>query len=200
MRFLPEKIDNANLYWTMESIAFIISAIFIFKNSKKTVVNLLATLGLLMMFFYEFADRFLMLININVYNNYFGYTLGGIFFLITYIFLFKNRYDWRILESADYNPNKIQAIYSKPNSLVTLLGATTSLSPKCSVRFTYLGKTIRFKRGIKYPILCDTVVRKTDIIEDTNLTDEYFINRWDEIKNKRFNLFTFNCRSLCNIN
>ncbi len=196
MRFLPERIDNVNLYWTMDSIVFIIAAILIFNNSSKSVVNLLATLGALVMFFYEFADRFLLLIEISVYNNYFSYTLEGVFFLIIYIFLFRKRYDWRSLEGAEYDSNKIQAIYSRPSSLITLLGATTSLSPKCSVRYTHNNKTIRFKRGNKTPILCDTVIRKTDIIEDTNLTADYFDRRWEEIKDKRFNLFTFNCRSL----
>ena len=196
MRFLPERIDNVNLYWTMDSIVFIIAAILIFNNSSKSVVNLLATLGALVMFFYEFADRFLLLIDINVYNNYFSYTLEGVFFLIIYIFLFRKRYDWRSLEGAEYDSNKIQAIYSRPSSLITLLGATTSLSPKCSVRYSYNGKTIRFKRGNKTPILCDTVIRKTDIIEDTEFSGEYFSSRWDEIKNNKFNLLTFNCRSL----
>ena len=196
MRFLPERIDNVNLYWTMDSIVFIIAAILIFNNSSKSVVNLLATLGALVMFFYEFADRFLLLIDINVYNNYFSYTLEGVFFLIIYIFLFRKRYDWRSLEGAEYDSNKIQAIYSRPSSLITLLGATTSLSPKCSVRYSYNGKTIRFKRGNKTPILCDTVIRKTDIIEDTDFSGEYFSSRWDEIKNNKFNLLTFNCRSL----
>ena len=175
MRFLPERIDNVNLYWTMDSIVFIIAAILIFNNSSKSVVNLLATLGALVMFFYEFADRFLLLIDINVYNNYFSYTLEGVFFLIIYIFLFRKRYDWRSLEGAEYDSNKIQAIYSRPSSLITLLGATTSLSPKCSVRYSYNGKTIRFKRGNKTPILCDTVIRKTDIIEDTNFLESIFL-------------------------
>ena len=53
MRFLPERIDNVNLYWTMDSIVFIIAAILIFNNSSKSVVNLLATLGALVMFFYD---------------------------------------------------------------------------------------------------------------------------------------------------
>ena len=196
MRFLPERIDNVNLYWTMDSIVFIIAAILIFNNSSKSVVNLLATLGALVMFFYEFADRFLLLIDINVYNNYFSYTLEGVFFLIIYIFLFRKRYDWRSLEGAEYDSNKIQAIYSRPSSLITLLGATTSLSPKCSVRYSYNGKTIRFKRGNKTPILCDTVIRKTDIIEDTNLTADYFDRRWEEIKDNKYNILTFNCRKL----
>ena len=122
--------------------------------------------------------------------------MEGVFFLIIYIFLFRKRYDWRSLEGAEYDSNKIQAIYSRPSSLITLLGATTSLSPKCSVRYSYNGKTIRFKRGNKTPILCDTVIRKTDIIEDTDFSGEYFSSRWDEIKNNKFNLLTFNCRSL----
>jgi hypothetical protein len=100
------------------------------------------------------------------------------------------------MKSDNYQRNKIQAIYSKPDELLTLLGAATSLSPKCSVRYTYNDKTIRFKRGVKTPILCDTVLKKTDIIKTTDISPDLFLNRFEEIKNKKFNLLTFNCRRL----
>ena len=91
-------------------------------------------------------------------------------FIIIDIFtlIFKNRYDWKKLKSDKYDPNKIQAIYSKPNTILLLLGATASLSPKCSVRFSYGGKTIRFKKDSSLPVLVDTAIKNTDIIENIN--------------------------------
>jgi hypothetical protein len=100
------------------------------------------------------------------------------------------------MKSDNYRRNKIQAIYSKPDELLTLLGAATSLSPKCSVRYTYNDKTIRFKRGSKTPILCDTIIRKTDIIKTTNIKEDLFFNRFEDIRNNKYNIFTFNCRNL----
>ena len=116
--------------------------------------------------------------------------------IIMYFFIFRNRYKWEKMKSDNYNKDKIQKIYSKPNNLLTLIGAATSLSPKCSVRYTYNDKTIRFKKGNKTPIICDTIIKKTEIIKDTDLTVDYFDVRWEEIKNKKYNLLTFNCRKL----
>ena len=116
--------------------------------------------------------------------------------LIVYVLIFRNRYKWEKMKGNNYDRNKIQRIYSKPTIFLTLLGAATSLSPKCSVRYTYNDKTIRFKRGSKTPVICNTVIKKTDIIEDTNLTVDYFDRRWEEIKDKKYNLLTFNCRRL----
>jgi hypothetical protein len=115
---------------------------------------------------------------------------------IVYVLIFRNRYKWERLKSDNYQRNKIQAIYSKPDEVLTLLGAATSLSPKCSVRYTYNDKTIRFKRGNKNPILCDTVIRKTDIIKTTNINTSLFFDRFEEIKSKKYNLLTFNCKNL----
>jgi len=120
----------------------------------------------------------------------------SVIILVSYVLIFRSRHRWEKLKSVKYDSNKIQAIYSRPSSLITLLGATTSLSPKCSVRYSYNGKTIRFKRGNKTPILCNTFIDKDDIIEDTGLTVDYFDRRWEEIKDKKYNLLTFNCRKL----
>ena len=125
--------------------------------------------------------------------RYVMYISGAITF---YALIAKNRHEWERQRSADYSPNKVQAIYSKPNAALTLLGATVSLDPKCSVRYTYNGKMIRFKRGYPTPIMTNNVIKKTDIIENTNIDPECFYQRFDEIKNNKYNLFTFNCKHL----
>jgi hypothetical protein len=79
---------------------------------------------------------------------------------------------------------------------MTLLGAAISHSPKCSVRYTCGGETIRFKKGSDTPIKQKTVILDTDIIIDTSLDPEYFGKRWAAIKNKRYNLLFFNCKGL----
>ena len=169
---------------------------YIFKKSEKTVLNMFFTTACVIIFTYSFFDYLQMMIlqkdSFDVFN-YFSITA---IVLIVYILIFRHRYKWEKLKSDNYQRNKIQAIYSKPDELLTLLGAATSLSPKCSVRYTYNDKTIRFKRGIKTPILCDTVLKKTDIIKTTDINPDLFLNRFEEIKNKKFNLLTFNCRKL----
>lgn len=50
------------------------------------------------------------------------------------------------------------------------------------------------------PVMVDTSIKKTDIIEDIECDGNYFYKRWDEIKVKKYNLLTFNCRSLIKIN
>ena len=47
-------------------------------------------------------------------------------------------------------------------------------------------------------MICNTSIKETEIIEDTGFSGVYFMERWEEIKGKEFNLFTFNCRSLFN--
>jgi hypothetical protein len=116
--------------------------------------------------------------------------------LFSYIIVFKNRYNWEKQKSDPYNPNIVQAIYSKPNSVLTLLGATISFSPRCSVRYTYQGKTVRFKKGHDFPLLMKTFTKKTDVIKNTDFTGEHFLNRIDLIKNKKYNLIKFNCKHL----
>tara|TARA_R100000655_G_scaffold107497_1_gene158013 strand:+ start:235 stop:828 length:594 start_codon:yes stop_codon:yes gene_type:complete len=196
MRYLPEYFDSDNLYFLMDNFLMLGVSFYIFNKSEKTVLNLFFTTACIIIFTYSFFDYLQMVIlqkdSFDVFN-YFSITA---IVLIVYILIFRNRYKWERLKSDDYNKDKIQKIYSKPNMFLTLLGAATSLSPKCSVRYTYNDKTIRFKRGSKTPIICDTIIKKTDIIENTNLSGDYFNVRWEEIKDKKYNLLTFNCRRL----
>ena len=196
MRYLPEYFDSVNLYFLMDNFLMLGVSFYIFKKSEKTVLNMFFTTACVIIFTYSFFDYLQMMIlqkdSFDVFN-YFSITA---IVLIVYILIFRHRYKWERLKSDDYNKDKIQKIYSKPNMFLPLLGAATSLSPKCSVRYTYNDKTIRFKRGSKTPIICDTIIKKTDIIENTNLSGDYFNVRWEEIKDKKYNLLTFNCRRL----
>ena len=196
MRYLPKYFDSDNLYFLMDNFLMILVSYYIFNKSDKTVLNLFFIAACIIIFTYSFFDYLQMMIlqkdSFDVFN-YFSITS---IVLVVYILIFRNRYKWEKLKSDNYQRNKIQAIYSKPDELLTLLGAATSLSPKCSVRYTYNDKTIRFKRGNKTPILCDTVLKKTDIIKTTDINPDLFLNRFEEIKNKKFNLLTFNCRKL----
>lgn len=196
MRTVPEMLGSIDMYWTMNSILFMVISVYLFHKCKKTILNLFFCLGLWIMCIYDTINHVSRILKPSINEDYFKFILMILIGIISYIIIFRKRYDWRSLEGVDYNSNKIQAIYSRPSSLITLLGATTSLSPKCSVRYSYNGKTIRFKRGNKTPILCDTVIRKTDIIEDTDLDEDYFYKRWEEIKNIKYNLLTFNCKML----
>ena len=195
MSSIPEAFNNVELYWLMQSILFMSISIYRFNKSKKNILNLFFCMGLGILFIQQILDNLLLLLGY-VINDYVSEVLLSVIILVSYVLIFRSRHRWEKLKRVKYDSNKIQAIYSRPSSLITLLGATTSLSPKCSVRYSYNGKTIRFKRGNKTPILCDTVIRKTDIIEDTNLTADYFDRRWEEIKNNKYNILTFNCRKL----
>ncbi len=195
MRILPEKINSIDLYWLMQSVLFLIMSIYIFNNSKKNVINLFLCIGLCILFVQQIVDRTFLLLGYEI-NDYLYIPLLSAILITSHISIFRNRYKWEKMKGNNYDRNKIQRIYSKPNIFLTLLGAATSLSPKCSVRYTYNDKTIRFKRGSKTPVICNTVIKKTDIIEDTNLTVDYFDRRWEEIKDKKYNLLTFNCRRL----
>lgn len=115
-----------------------------------------------------------------------------------FILLFKSRHDWERLKSDDYDTSKVQAIYSKPNSIVSLLGATGPLGFKFKVRYSYNGRTIRFKKDNPNPVMVDTYIKNTDIIKDTKYDGDYFNSRFNEIKDKKYNIFTFNCGSLIN--
>ena len=184
MRYLPEYFDSNSLYWVIDSIIMISLAVYVFKNSEKNMLNLFIGFGLLNLLGYDYFNNINMLFfnktNINLFDIFTLISLS----IIMYFAIFRNRYKWEKMKSDNYNRNKIQAIYSKPDELLTLFGAATSLSPKCSVRYTYNDKTIRFKRGTNTPILCETVLKKTDIIKNTDFEGEYFNKRWKEIKNK----------------
>lgn len=196
MRYLPEYFDSDNLYFLMDGFLMLGVSFYIFNKSEKTVLNLFFTIACVIIFLHNTVDCLQMMILQKDSFDVFNYFTTTSIVLIVYILIFRNRYKWERMKSNNYDRNKIQRIYSKPNMVLTLLGAATSLSPKCSVRYTYNDKTIRFKRGSKTPVICNTVIKKTDIIEDTNLTVDYFDRRWEEIKDKKYNILTFNCRKL----
>ncbi len=196
MRYLPEYFDSDNLYFLMDGFLMLGVSFYIFNKSEKTVLNMFFTTACIIIFLHNIVDCMQMMILQKDSFDVFNYFSTTSIVLIVYILIFRNRYKWEKMKGNNYDRNKIQRIYSKPNMVLTLLGAATSLSPKCSVRYTYNDKTIRFKRGSKTPVICNTVIKKTDIIEDTNLTVDYFDRRWEEIKDKKYNLLTFNCRRL----
>ena len=196
MRYLPEYFDSDDLYFLMDGFLMLGVSFYIFNRSEKTVLNLFFTTACVIIFLHNIVDCMQMIILQKDSFDVFNYFTTTSIVLIVYVLIFRNRYKWERMKSNNYDRNKIQRIYSKPTIFLTLLGAATSLSPKCSVRYTYNDKTIRFKRGSKTPVICNTVIKKTDIIEDTNLTVDYFDRRWEEIKDKKYNLLTFNCRRL----
>lgn len=195
MRYIPEYFDSDNLYWIMDVFVRFFVLGFIFKNSKKTILNLFLTLSCSLIFVYEFTECIFYFLNKEHLGEINLVVLCSLS-LISWCLIFKNRYKWRKEKSNNYNRNKVQAIYSKPNDFISLFGAAISLSPKCCVRYTYNDKTIRFKKGVKTPILCETIIQKTDVICDTNINKDIFFKRHEEIKYRNYNLFTFNCRNL----
>jgi len=196
MRYLPQYFDSNELYFLMDNFLMFGVSIYIFKKSQKTILNLFFSAACIIIFSYSFFDYLQMIVFNRGSFEILNYFIFVAITLIVYVLIFRNRYKWERLKSDNYQKNKIQAIYSKPDEVLTLLGAATSLSPKCSVRYTYNDKTIRFKRGNKTPILCDTVIRKTDIIKTTNINTSLFFDRFEEIKNRKYNLLTFNCKNL----
>jgi hypothetical protein len=195
MRIIPEYLDSDSLYWFMDSILMIAVCYYIWTKSVKTVTNAIITISAGVYLFSHFVDSIIYLLGFKepFLLTYILYGVGLVFF---YSLIAKNRYDWEKQRSADYNPKKVQAIYSKPSLGFSLLGAAVSLDPKCSVRYTYNEKTVRFKRGNPTPIMTGVVIKKTEIIENTNIDPECFYQRFDEIKNNKYNLFTFNCKHL----
>jgi len=211
MRIVPEYYDSSSLYWLSDSLFISVISIYIFNKSEKKVISMMVLFGLLIFSFHCTTECILQMA-IPLFTNAeplsrtpyseacFPYVISFLISLVVFIFINKNRYEWRRLTGDKYDPNKVQAIYSKPNSVLALLGATGSLSPKCNVRFSYGGKTIRFKKSSSMPVMVDTSIKKTDIIEDIECDGNYFYKRWDDIKVKKYNLLTFNCRSLIKIN
>jgi hypothetical protein len=196
MRYLPEYFDSNELYFLMDNFLMFGVSIYIFKKSEKTILNLFFSASCIIIFSYSFFDYLQMIVFNRDSFEILNYFIFVVITLIVYVLIFRKRYDWEKMKGDNYQRNKIQAIYSKPDELLTLLGAATSLSPKCSVRYTYNDKTIRFKRGSKTPIICDTIIMKTDIIKTTNINTSLFFDRFEEIKNKKYNLLTFNCKNL----
>ena len=198
MRFGTEYFDSTALYWWLNSVLSIVICIYTFNKSEKTVFSLVSFFFLLAFFTNELTEYSIIAFNPDFYltfwPTYQKVFIGlGVFFLI-----FSKRYDWKKANSDPYDPSKVQAIYSKPKSILTLLGATASLSPKCSVRYSYDGQTIRFKKNEQHPIAQKTTLKGNEIILNTDYDGRYFIDRFEKIKDRKYNLFTFNCRSLLN--
>ena len=197
MRTLPDYLGSDDLYWVLNDVLMIALTAHVFKFGKKSVVNMGFCVAIIVFFLFEAFDDFWVMANLKESASGFWKYLGLMSSAIcAYVLIFRKRYEWKKLNSDEYDPEKVQAIYSKPKSFMTLLGAAISHSPKCSVRYTYGGETIRFKKGSDTPIKQKTVILDTDIIIDTSLDPEYFGKRWAAIKNKRYNLLFFNCKGL----
>jgi len=195
MNWLPYVLEVDMLYYVLNALFQLVCMVLIFRTSKKSVLNLFLISSIMVGAAYDFIDYSLRALGVRS-GDYFNSFLYVSVILLVYILIFHKRYEWKKLNSDEYDPEKVQAIYSKPKSFMTLLGAAISHSPKCSVRYTYGGETIRFKKGSDTPIKQKTVILDTDIIIDTSLDPEYFGKRWAAIKNKRYNLLFFNCKGL----
>ena len=198
LTYVPEYFDSHSLYWVLNSVLFFAMAIYVFKKSKKTTLNLFSSVSLISIFSYTLINSlriyFIKTESLDMLNT----IVIFVCVLFSYFFVFRNRYKWEKQKSHTYNRLKIQAIYSKPKNFITLFGAAISLSPRCSVRYSYNGYTLRFKKGYEYPILCETVIKPTDIIKNTKYEPSYFNYRYQQIKNKKYSLLFFNCKSLMN--
>lgn len=199
MRVANDYIDSAPMYLMLENLLFLSFSIYAFKKSEKTVPILITMLCVMVFLLNDFIDNALWLYDEDTEYPFLSILLNIFVGVDVFLLIFKNRYDWKKQKSAEYDTSKVQAIYSKPNTLLTLIGATVSLSPKCSVRYSYNGQTIRFKLPTDYPILCDTVIKETDIIENIDYDGDKFLSRFEDIKDKKYNLRTFNCRKLLDI-
>ena len=195
MSWLPYSIDEPMLYYSLNALLHLVCVALIFKYESKNVVNLILAAGIICVTAYDFIDYSIRLLGVSTGDNFSKFIAVDLA-LIVYVAIFRNRYKWQRLKSDDYNPSIVQRIYSKPDKVITLLGAATSLSPKCSVRYSYNGQTVRFKRNSDYPILCNTVIKPTDIVEDSEINPETFYSRFEEVKHRKYNLLKFNCRSL----
>lgn len=198
MQFAPQHLFNSiDSYWLMHSVLFVIISIYIYNKSKKTITTALSFLTISAYYLLDALDRIILLIGYN-YDNKYTYILIFFWCMCCYIYFSKNQYNWNNQESDNYNRYKVQAVYSKPDELTKLLGAAILFSPKCSVRYTYLDNTIRFKKGSKTPIMCKTVIKESDIIRNTDIKTDDFFKRFEEIKNINYNIFSFNCKNLFN--
>ena len=195
MNTMPYLFNNDVLYYCLNSGFQLFIVAFLFDKIDKKVSNLVFCFIIMLMSFYDFVD-YSILMFADLPHGFYNYLLSFVLFLFCYIIVFKNRYNWEKQKSDQYNPNIVQAIYSKPKGLLTLFGATISFSPRCSVRYTYQGQTVRFKKGKDYPVMMKTFTKNSDIIKDTIYSGNYFKQRCEFIKNKKYNLLKFNCKHL----
>jgi len=195
MNWLPYHLEEPFLYYSLNALFQIVCLILVFKNDEKSVFNLLLCFSMILVCCYDFIDYSIGLF-IEHESKYFNNILFLSVSIIVYILIFKNRYKWEKQKSDKYDRTKVQAVFSKPDTLVTLFGAAYSFSPKCSVRYIYKDKMIRFKKGHKKIIVSEIVIKESDIVKDTLISKGVFYKRYKEIKNKKFNLFFFNCRHI----
>ncbi len=210
LRILTDHFDSDVLYYFSDSVFIGLVGWYVFSQSQKSVFSLMSFLGVAFVGVSQFINTLYLYIHRDEVLkgilseerieqiNQLPMLLKAVFIGVIFLLIFRNRYTWRKQKSVTYNPNRVQAIYSKPKTVLTLLGATTSLSPKCSVRFSYNGETIRFKKGSETPLKQPTKLTSDEIIEETTYTPEHFSYSWQLIKDKKYNLFTFNCRKLLN--
>ncbi len=196
MRIVPETIDSDILYWVLDSVLMLCVTVYIFKKSSKNIAVLFFTVACLIFFSYDFLDYLYMFL----FNKNSSDSMNMIMLIstsiVSYYLVFRKRYKWKRLKSDNYNPKIVQAIYSKPNTFLTLLGAAISFSPKSCVRYSFDDNTIRFKKGYKTPLMTKTVLKDSDIIKNTSIRTSDFNKRFEEIKLKKYNIITFNCRML----
>jgi len=197
MNWLPYKLDEPFLYYSLNSLFQIVVFIIIFRHEKKSVHNLFLCASMMLISIYDLIDYTSSLF-MDYPSKYFNNVLFFSVSLIGYILIFKNRYKWEKLKSDQIDPTKVQAVFSKPDTVLTLFGAAYSFSPKCSVRYIHKGKMIRFTKGKDKIVLSNVCIKKSDIIKDTMIPSYMFKKRYNEIKEKRFNLFFFNCRHIFN--
>jgi len=197
MNWLPYHLEQPFLYYSLNALFQIVCLILVFRSEEKSVFNLLLCLSMILISSYDFIDYTsgLFIEHGSKYFNNILFLSGSI---IAYILIFKNRYKWEKQKSDKHDREKVQAVFSKPDTIVTLFGAAYSFSPKCSVRYIYNDKMIRFKKGHEKIIVSEIIIKESDIIKDTLICESIFLKRCKEIKNKKFNLFFFNCRHIFN--
>jgi len=183
-------------YYILDAGFIGVLAYYIFGKSERTVASLLSFLCILMLSFSQAMNTLLMTIS-DDYVYYLPTLILTFTGVITFVLIFRNRYSWRKQASDRYDPSKIQAIYNKPKTFLSLLGATISFSPKCSVRYSHNGQTIRFSKNQDTPILETTILKGSEIIETIDFEGS-FLDRFEEVKHRTYNLFSFNCRNLLN--
>lgn len=187
------------IYYISDAFLMAFIGVFLYSKSIKKIASLFSLLYIIFLSTCQIIDEIFCMINFSSDKNwivYMPFLIKLSLFMEIYISIFKKRYDWKMLKSVDYDPGKVQAIYSKPEKVLQLLGAVFSFSPKCSVRYTFAGKTIRFKKNTSFPVLEDWVLKKGEIIENTVFSGDHFFERWEEIKDKKYNILKFNCRRL----
>jgi len=124
-KFIPEALNNALIFWVVNSIMFLITTIYIYKKEDKTVINMVLSSLLIATYLIETILFTIMLFNSD-YRCPEAWKYGTIISLSIafYLLIARKRYDWELLKSDFYNSSKVQAIYSKPKTVLTLLGAT----------------------------------------------------------------------------